>query len=390
MQKMTDPRIAVLQQLIASCEEKLAKRDQERVIALKKKQLLKHKQLAIVQHLQHELAKLTVQREERQRQERFKHARADHKEAQAAHAAAIVQAQAITDLEQVIARKQALMQAANGNNRQLEILNSPQMIDGPDWDGSKNWQPCQHVTQHVYKLDKAGKLARPARTTMRISLAEQHFAMGGFRYVYYAKSDLGARFVAKRLYAEGEDLQSNVRDVEADIQDHLSAQRCISEFHARAERAHAHVASMHFTCSVSLIIVRTSRSAPACGSVVYFLEPVIEGQYCKWIQNNGEIDAKPSITSPGVIDTTQAMVHYSYETSLLKGYKHRALITDIQGFQLPDGSITLIDPAICRSRVPGVKPVGADYGIKAATKAFFDAHTCSHICRSMKLKNRQA
>ncbi|KAL0019759.1 hypothetical protein WJX79_001888 [Trebouxia sp. C0005] len=274
-------------------------------------------------------------------------------------------------------------------NRYLEVLELPTMHSSPDWDGNTDWDTYQQVQQQVYKLEN-GQLSKPSVSHIRLRRSQDLFARGGFRYVYYAQTDSGEQYVAKRLYAEGDELEDNIKDVEADIKDHLTADRCIREFHRRAKQAHASTASMHFTTSVSLIIVKAHESAPACGSIVYFLEPVIEGDYCKWIQNSGEINAVPSVSGQEVLDTTQAMVHFSYEESLKKGRDRSYMITDIQGFQLASGSTTLIDPAICRPRVRGVRPAGADYGIRSAASAFFKAHRCSHICRALKLDTHES
>ena len=382
---MSDSRverqIAALEVLIVKLEQLLAERKERKVVKLKQQRLQaeqrKQKQLQRLQQAKDLHAELERQRLHRDARAgldsaRAQQARVDRAAAEAKH------------LQHNNAERLAMIKECNHQKRYIEVMEEDKMIEQPDWNGNHNWQPYQQVKQHTYKLSSS-KLSKPATAHIGIRLSLQLFAMGGFRYVYYAQTDCGQRYVAKRLYGESDDLNSNLKDVEADIKDHLIAERCIADFHRQANRAHAATAPMHFTDLASLIIVKSRDSAPACGKVVYFLEPLIEGQYCKWIQNNGDINTDPHISGTDITDTTQAMVHFSYEMSLRKGREHRYMITDIQGFKLTDGTTTLIDPAICRPRVAGVRPTGADYGLKPAATAFFKSHKCSHVCRALKL-----
>ncbi|DBA66543.1 TPA: hypothetical protein ACH3X2_002294 [Trebouxia sp. C0005] len=378
---MADLAIAALESQIAALRQTLAKRDHDRDV----KRLEAVMQM---QKLQYALDTAQAKAKELQRRKQHKQAKAGLASAKAQQAKVEHQVKKVKALQRNNEEKAAMMKDINHRKGYIRVLELPTMHSSPDWDGNTDWQGYQRVQQQVYKLDN-GQLSKPSVSHIRLRRSEDLFARGGFRYVYYAQTDSGERYVAKRLYAEGDELEDNIKDVEADIKDHLTADRCICDFHRRAKKAHASTASMHFTSCVSLIIVKAHDSAPACGSVVYFLERVIEGDYCKWIQNNGDINAAPSVSGQEVLDTTQAMVHFSYEMSLKKGRDRRYMITDIQGFQLASGSTTLIDPAICRPRVCGARPVGADYGIRSAANAFFRAHRCSHICRALKLDTHE-
>ena len=379
-----DTQIAALEKHIGSLEQSLAEKKERKVIKLKEQHLQAEQRKQQQLHRLHRLQQARDLHDDLQRQRLHRDARAGFDSARAQQARGDRAAAEVTLMRHHNAEKVAMIKECNHQKRYIAVMEEDKMIEQPDWEGDRNWQHYQQVKQLTYKLC-SGKLSKPATAHIRIRLSQQLFAMGGFRYVYYAQTDSGQRYVAKRLYGESDDLDSNLKDVEADIKDHLISEKCIADFHRQANKAHASTAPMHFTDLASLIIVKSRDSAPACGKVVYFLEPLIEGQYCKWIQNSGDINTDPHISGADIPDTTQAMVHFSYEMSLRKGREHRYMITDIQGFKLTDGTITLIDPAICRPRVAGVRPNGADYGLKSAANAFFKSHKCSHICRALKL-----
>jgi len=386
---MADSEIAALESEIVALLQTLAKRDHDGAVKQLEAAQNKQEHVKQMQKLQYALEIAQAKAQELQRQKQHKQAKAGLASAKAQQAKIEHQVKKVKALQRNNEENAAMMKDINHRKRYIEVLELPTMHSLPDWDGNTNWEAYQQVQQQVYKLEN-GQLSKPSISHIRLRRSQDLFARGGFRYVYYAQTDSGEQYVAKRLYAEGDELENNIKDVEADIKDHLTADRCIRDFHRRAKKAHASTASMHFTSSVSLIIVKAHESAPACGSVVYFLERVIEGDYCKWIQNNGDINAAPSVCGQEVLDTTQAMVHFSYEMSLKKGRDRRYMITDIQGFQLASGSTTLIDPAICRPRVRGARPAGADYGIRSAANAFFKAHRCSHICRALKLDDHES
>lgn len=383
-------KLAQLTQQLQQLQQLKAQRDQQRAHKLTKQALQRHhQQQQAVLHAQQLLQQHETRLAEIAQQKRHKQARAGLDSAKAQHEQVERQEKRVQALKRHNAAKAATVKANNQRNNYIRVLEQPKMIDAPDWAGNSNWQDYQQMQHQTYTLT-SGKLSKPKIAQMRMRLSQDPFAMGGFRYVYFAQSESGKRYVAKRLYGESDDLASNVHDVEADIKDHLIAERCIADFHKRAKSKHVDPAPMRFANEASLIVVDSAVSAPACGKVVYFLEPLIEGQYCKWVQNNGEINTTPSIEGQDIVDTAQAMMHFSYEMSLKKGRHRRYMITDIQGFKIADESITLIDPAICRPHVPGVTPNGADYGVGAAAKTFFKAHKCSQICHALKLAKHEA
>lgn len=391
---MADAQIAALEAHIVALQQLLVAAELKRIRKQKRQRLeaaqIQHARLTRMLRLQQTFEKVQGTAKRLQRQKQHKQAQASLKSAKAQHAKMQREAERVKALQRVNAEKMAMIKLNRHHERFIEVLELPAMVDQPAWDSDISWQPYQLVKQQTYSLTYNHKLSKPSLGHMRIRLSEHLFARGGFRYVYYAQSETGQQYVAKRLYGEGDELQENIKDVEADIKDHLTADNCIRDFHQRAKDARARTAPMNFTSSVSLIIVDTHESAPACGKVVYFLEPIIQGTYCKWIQNSGDINTEPSVTSQEISDSTQAMVHFSYEMSLREGRENRYMITDVQGFMLADGSTTLIDPAICRPHVPGVRPTGADYGIRPAANAFFKAHKCSDLCHALKLPQHEA
>ena len=384
-------KLGELQEQIDMLKKDAAEREMKRAVKLKQQEL-EHK-LKKQNHLQQEqklaliLEQRLAEKKELAQKLRHKHAKADLDSARAEHARIEREEKKVQQMQHQIAERLAKLKSNNHATRKLQVMDMPKMIDDPDWEGISNWQPYLSVQQQTYKL-QSGKLSQPKKAWIRIRLSVDPFQAGGFRYVYYAKTDDGQRYVAKRLYGESNELASNVQDVEADIQDHLISEKCIADFHRRANGKHASTAPMRFTDAASLIVANKQDFPATGGRVVYFLEPYVEGKYCKWIQNTGEISSHPSVPGGDVVDTAQAMVHFSYEMSLKKGRNRRYMITDIQGFKLGDGSITLIDPAICRPRVAGVRAAGADYGIQAAASCFFHTHKCSHICHALNLPQR--
>ena len=156
-------------------------------------------------------------------------------------------------LERKNAKKLAMMKSLNRSNRMLEVMEWPMMTDEPDWHGSKNWQPSQHVTQYTYVLGADGKLQKSSRHSLSVSLSEQPFAKGGFRCI---RSKICCQAVVWRRRRLTE--QSAGRGSR-----HLVAERCIAAFHAKARKAHVTTATMSFTtCKLQALSPSSLSRAP--------------------------------------------------------------------------------------------------------------------------------
>jgi myosin-heavy-chain kinase len=204
------------------------------------------------------------------------------------------------------------------------------------------------------------------RETIRVRLDKYPFQEGTLRSVYFMK-DLSRPpgpaqdFVAKISKDPADQNEAYFQDVEMQaLAGHVADLFVAMQIPKKCAYVEAAVIECH------------DRVSPTGGRVVFAIEPLIRGNFIKYTNNYGWINAGAPRNTP------QAFSHFSHYVSA-----GTFVVVDVQGITDTNGTDFYTDPQIhTRGDQPSFgKGDLRDQGIRK----FFETHECNSICHALGL-----
>lgn len=231
---------------------------------------------------------------------------------------------------------------------------------------------------HIYQFDLQHMEWTTVPSDVEFVIEIEHFASGGFRKAFKAKSltkgYTDTTWVVKRyldkalqdIEATGQTPEEHTRKV---VQGHTLAMNFARQLQERVTQEHLDVEYGPVFEYRKIFMGKTDIDE------FVTVEEYIEGDFIKYINNNGELCGEDS----EIRKKAESLAHFSYEKS-----KGRLMLLDIQG-----SDHTLYDPEFAsRQMMDDAGNVQFCTGnlSMAAIDNFFSNHSCNMFCTILNLK----
>ena len=246
-------------------------------------------------------------------------------------------------------------------------LNTPDKVDLINFDIDKmEWGHPQHIELFIDK---------------------NHFAQGGFRSVHKAKTADGKIYVLKKFRPDiileigkvNEVIQKKETEIslaKKAVQMHNLAKSITAAFGKQIDVAGKRE-EFGFSFEYNSIFLGILKKDDGSNGETVVVEEFIQGEFCKYINNNGEI-VHGTVDNFEVGLKAQCLCHFSYVKS-----DKNLLLLDIQGTGL-----TLFDPEIATSE-QAITEGGLKFCMgnlsTAAIEMFTSVHLCNIYCNMLGL-----
>ncbi len=252
-------------------------------------------------------------------------------------------------------------------------LNNAESIDWTPSDSNQfdKFNALQHLAKYNGQVNELK--TKPIDYTekpIEILIAKQPFDKGSLRYAFAALLNVGTsekpnyvKSVVKQTIYKAKEF-NDIKYYKDIIENQVIASYLAKKFFdiTKPEK------SIRFI-DVSLVYVSETDS-------YYTLEEYIDGDFVKWISNDGTINQ--DIYSC----TLDAFSHWSYIIS-----KKYLLVTDLQGALVANSNYILTDPAITSPESPD-RFTNTNLG-EDGIERFFKSHQCNHICKYLVLEKHE-
>lgn len=257
--------------------------------------------------------------------------------------------------------------------KKQETKNIELSIEPIDWSLDKFKKVNAVLYQAPYSGDLNELKTKPIdfkESNIELNIADKPFDKGSLRYAYAAQANIGTdeapnykKLVVKQSLFKGDEF--NTLKYFKD----LTENQVVSTFLAKKFFELTKPQKSLRFIDVSIIYVPERNE-------YYSVEEFIEGEFVKWISNDGVINE--DIYSC----TLDAFSHWSYEAT-----RNYLIVTDLQGALVDNKEYILTDPAITSPDDPD-RFANTNLGAEGL-KDFFSSHQCNHICRKLGLKKHE-
>ena len=249
----------------------------------------------------------------------------------------------------------------NHISKELIVLDS----SIPKWDAVKGEKAIitPHVRSDLTEKEILQHVCLPS-VVATIKRGTRPFAMGSCRYVYHGYIvDTLTHVVLKENKGD-----TNIKRYLENYHAHLTALVYAEQFNKEKPVT---AESIQFVSPSVLQIKEGSKWRH------FFVELYIDGVYQKFNSNAGYVAQSSKIN-----DVLQAFSHYTWQKS-----GKRFIVCDLQGIVTESG-VLLTDPSIHSQNKQLLRYGSTNLGSKGI-ETFFGTHTCSIVCREMKLQPYQ-